>query len=720
MTNNDGTGKPRLTRGGARAHSTSMAIRRDQGPGARTGSQESRRGRPRRHRWAGAAMIATGLGLLLAAVPSGGPWAADPPFEDPVALLRAALAARDDDRPAEAEWLLTEMSIRHEIVADHADLLRTRLLLETDQPGQAVAALLEALKRHRDSPLRSDFYQLLGDARSEFGDTEAARSAWRSAVESTQDGERKATLWRKVAESFEADDKPAEAGEVWLRLWSEYPTRSGAMNATERLARLEKRLEKPLRTGSSWRRRGDRLFLRRHNESALAAFDRAIEMGLSDSELRRAQTQRAHTLFRLRRYDEAVKAFALLPQEDSVRLWHARSLARSGDVPSSVEHFEQLSADRRNEIGMRARFLAALLLEGKGHEDRARKYFESVARADRYRGLAVAARWRLGWAAYRNGQWGKAAGYFDALAKDSGSDPIGALRPRYWRARALGQQGAPSGREQLETLAREYPFSYYGWRARVRLGEAPDAEGGTPGDGTTKLSGADLARPQILMRAGLSEAAIEELRRVERKARGLSDRLSLADLYTEGGEYHRAQRVIVDAYQEPLARGPLPGSETAWWYAWPTAYAELVDRATSEPDSVEPQLVYSIMREESGYRPRVLSVSGARGLLQIMEPTGRRLAEAVGRPGFAAADLFEPRVNIQLGAHYLGELSQRFPERLSAAIASYNAGPSAVSRWVREDGHRSDDEWVESIPYEQTRAYVKRVLRSLYAYRELY
>jgi soluble lytic murein transglycosylase len=125
------------------------------------------------------------------------------------------------------------------------------------------------------------------------------------------------------------------------------------------------------------------------------------------------------------------------------------------------------------------------------------------------------------------------------------------------------------------------------------------------------------------------------------------------------------------------------------------------------------------MREESGYRPAVLSVSGARGLLQIMIPTGERLARIVGRDSFDPDDLFDAQTNIELGAAYLGELSARFPEAPAAAIASYNAGPVAVAEWLADRGS-ADDVWVEAIPYEQTRHYVKRVLRSLHVYRVLY
>jgi soluble lytic murein transglycosylase len=178
---------------------------------------------------------------------------------------------------------------------------------------------------------------------------------------------------------------------------------------------------------------------------------------------------------------------------------------------------------------------------------------------------------------------------------------------------------------------------------------------------------------------------------------------------------------VLSTLGEELARGPVPGREEAWWLAWPLAWDAQVQRwAAASDGSVEPALVWAIMREESGYRPAVVSTAGARGLLQIMPTTGERLAQDSGLSAFSTEDLFEPAVNIRLGAHYLDQLSRRFRGRPAAAIGSYNAGPDAVARWIEERPALPDDEWVESVPYSQTRRYVKRVLRSIHAYRALY
>jgi len=140
----------------------------------------------------------------------------------------------------------------------------------------------------------------------------------------------------------------------------------------------------------------------------------------------------------------------------------------------------------------------------------------------------------------------------------------------------------------------------------------------------------------------------------------------------------------------------------------------------AEARAIPSEIVWAIMREESGFRPKVMSVVGARGLTQIMPETGARLSSELGHEDFDPEALLEASHNLDLGAFYLRKLLNRMEGRDSAAIASYNAGPNAVGRWVRDRGSLADDVWVESIPYLQTRRYAKRVLRSMEVYRALY
>ena len=655
-------------------------------------------------------------------------------LERPAPALEAASEAQMRGDRLRAEWLLTEIALRHRVIGDYADLMRAEVLLESSRHAEAAQLAAAALDSYPATPLRPDLLALQGHALAGEQDEVRAREVWRAALDSTREEGLRASLLLATAKSQERTGDSDSAIETYRVLWHLYPLSDEANRGGARLDELEEILGEPLRSAVDWRRRGDNLYRGRRNREAVEAYEQAMAMGLSKSSDTRAGRRRAQALFRMREYPRAVDGFASLPQREDVPIWHARSLARADRVPESIKAFERIASQRGNANALRARFLAAMLLEGRGKTERARAYLESLTEGRTTSAMRAASLWRLGWGAYQEARYADAIGLIDRLLAEE-HDPIGALRSRYWRARALealgrGSDGDPvaatAARIQFETIALEFPLTYYGWRARARLpgSESPlvssRVESHRLEAGRRGLKAGSLARVRILVEAGFEERAVEELYRFVKRARGLDDRLELAQVFRSAGHFRGAQQMVVDAYKLALARAPAPTREGLWWHAWPAAYFDIVEAETSRPGSVDAALVYSIMREESGFRPRAVSPVGARGLLQIMEPTGERLARAVGHENFDADDLFEPRINIRLGCHYLAQLSRRFGGRLSAAIASYNAGPEAVSEWLEARRDLEDDEWVESIPYEQTRSYVKRVLRSFQAYRLLY
>ncbi len=125
------------------------------------------------------------------------------------------------------------------------------------------------------------------------------------------------------------------------------------------------------------------------------------------------------------------------------------------------------------------------------------------------------------------------------------------------------------------------------------------------------------------------------------------------------------------------------------------------------------------MREESTYQPRVESPAGALGLMQIIPRTGSRIAQSLATGPFEPESLLNPDTNIRFGTYDLKELLGRFNGSWPLAIAAYNAGPDAVSEWRARDGALAQDAFVESVPYGETRRYLRRVLRSYRVYRLL-
>jgi soluble lytic murein transglycosylase len=621
---------------------------------------------------------------------------------------------------AQAARLFATVIDDHPIVADHAHRLWLKALLELSHDATAAHLASEFERAYTNSPLRGEVFELLGDARKALGADAAARAAWRRARREARNEETRAALDLSIAESLERSGRDWEASRTYLSVWTEAPTSEAAKTAEKALRRLEVKHQKFLRTAPQLAKRARALYAARANQEALAAFDRAIHGNLPRNTRRDLQRERAFTLFRLRRYPEAVSAFGGLGDGREDRFWRARSLARSGRVAQSIREFEKLSKGRFTALAARSLLLAGILREDEADCTRALASYVRVATKAPTRALRGAARRRLGWCAYQDERYREAVEHFALLAKAT-ADPLERLGARYWRARSLEQLGAPEAPDAFRALATEYPLSYYGWRAAGRveesslLREPPQRSAPAP----VSFRTTQTLRIAILIEAGLLEEAESETRALAETAGSLDDRLAAAHLFSAAQRFYRAERAVVDPYLERLAAGPEPGREPLWWFAWPTAFADLVTAVTAG-GRVEPSLLNAVMREESGFRPEALSTVGARGLVQIMPSTGERLAASLGLRDYDAEDLFTPARNLLLGAHYLEQLLERFDGRVSAAVASYNAGPEAVERWIDERPDDEDDEWVEAIPYEQTRSYVKRVLRSQQVYRVLY
>jgi peptidoglycan lytic transglycosylase len=195
--------------------------------------------------------------------------------------------------------------------------------------------------------------------------------------------------------------------------------------------------------------------------------------------------------------------------------------------------------------------------------------------------------------------------------------------------------------------------------------------------------------------------------------------LLVAHLLDRAGDHRNAHNLLRTRARAALRRPPVGENLRAWRIAYPPAFREEV-RRWAPGANVPVDLVEALMREESGLDPRAVSPAGAIGLTQLMVPTAQELARRLRLGRIGRADLAGASLNIRLGARYLGDLIRRFDGSVALALAAYNAGGGAVSRWLDQRKGLEVDEFVEDIPIEETRGYVKRVLRSYAAYRLLY
>jgi soluble lytic murein transglycosylase len=142
--------------------------------------------------------------------------------------------------------------------------------------------------------------------------------------------------------------------------------------------------------------------------------------------------------------------------------------------------------------------------------------------------------------------------------------------------------------------------------------------------------------------------------------------------------------------------------------------------APADFDGLDPLFVGALIMAESDWNPRALSRVGARGLMQLMPDTGRRVAESLGLAVSSDDQLFDPTLNVKLGVTYLGELSRRFEGKLPLVLASYNAGEDQVSKWWSKRAGDDIEEFIANIPFRETRRYVQRVYGYYAEYRRIY
>jgi len=160
-------------------------------------------------------------------------------------------------------------------------------------------------------------------------------------------------------------------------------------------------------------------------------------------------------------------------------------------------------------------------------------------------------------------------------------------------------------------------------------------------------------------------------------------------------------------------------SRAAWTLLYPAAFAPHVWQASWKND-VDPLLILSLMRAESLFRHDAVSRVGALGLVQVMPSTGARVASLMGRGDFRVEKLLQPEENIGIGTYYLSKLLDRFQGQFPLAVGAYNGGPHNIGRWLRSKQGIPLEEFIEEIAFDETRNYIKKVVRYYSIYTELY
>lgn len=427
----------------------------------------------------------------------------------------------------------------------------------------------------------------------------------------------------------------------------------------------------------------------------------------------------ARSHFDARRYADAQRISAELaadpaePMEQRVeaRVVLGRTLLRRGQEAPAIAQLERvLQGDVPGAIAQAAFQLADL----ERDSDRARALFERSAASAPESTSATESMVRLGLSTYARGRYDSALHWFERARTGA---PRFQARATYWSGRARLQWGDTAASQVMRAVLSKDPVSYYAFRAAEQLGTYVAAvEAGPATSDTLALHmKRAFARYDLLRRAELFDLAAFEYERVRRTF--LTSPVALYEFAEHMHASGQTQRAIALGRQ-------LQGQRGVWdqrllRIVYPLPYQDLIV-AEAQRQSVDPFLAAALIRQESAFNPRATSVAGARGLMQIMPQTGRRVAKKAAVSSYANARLYEPALNVKLGMQHLTALLQAHSGRLVHVLSAYNAGAHRLDQWLSFPEALDDELFAERIPFAETRDYVRIVQQNAYIYRSLY
>ncbi len=610
-------------------------------------------------------------------------------------------------------------------------------------------------------------------------DTETARFLDHFAA-----GPRRAEAMFRRGQAMEALGRPAQdAAAIYRRIWTEAPMETWSTKATERLAALagaaarEVAAQLGTHTGTEWIGRGMVLFDRNQNVESEAAFVAALAApGLTPALACKAQYHRAQSVWKQRArpraaplFKEAVSTCQAAGEKDLLvkALYQGgRCLASAGDRAGALANYARIEAEHaEHSYADDARLRAAEIATDDGRNDDAATLLASLPKRYPSGDLAGEALWRLALVAIRAENWDRAMAALDENLRLLPHEDIWYAEGRalYWKGRVLERQKHTKSAVGFYARAvKEYPLSVYALFSLERLRRAAPQERSalikslhatltTGGGAATAGSGEKhgpwqfaprpvfgepgFLRAVELARMGMGGDARRELARLglsgpdnrdaarqssgqadEGAPGGRDDLLWISAVLLDRGRVwsasHSIPRYTVRSYRQayPAGRG-----NAEWCIAYPRAFPELVSKNCRE-NHVPEALQLAIMREESAFSPRIESFANALGLTQMVVKTAQRFT-----PDKVTRDtLLDPVGNLQLGSRFLAFLLEHFNGAVPLAISGYNAGEGAVDRWLKERGTLDQDEFIETIPFDETRNYTKRVLATYFAYSWLY
>ena len=692
-----------------------------------------------------------------------------------------ALVAGSGGKPRADELLEIERRYNKTRAASLARFLRGYLSYSAQNYAEAIAALdAQAIGSHSSLADYALFYR--AESAAGAGDKSAARRDYGTLYTKHQDSlkARDARLRaaemalalgdpdgaiKELASMSEADDADAvfisaqaheskgrndQAVRLYRRIYYEIPATSASEKAEARLSALGLSPKANPASYEDERARIDAIYASRQYWSVAQAYDQFLTRFPEAERDDRIQFQRGVSLLNSKQPAQAVLPLSRVSSRDSglhaeALFNQAEALRRSNRAPEAA-----VVADRLLGLYPKSRWAEDALYNLAVYLEKQGRTGEAVIRYRQLLGTypgslyAPEASYEIGWRAYLSKNYAEAA---RVLQKHLSAYS-------YPQSKFIGEAGFWAGKseERLGNKARalalydlvveRYRYGYHGYVAKLRADALRRNDSSLRPEQAKAGSDLDLirrnvthiekiqetaegSRPDRLARIddfealGLHELFLREINH-ELAAAPDSPRLNLrlAQYYSRRGENFQATLILRKGYPDIYSYRDQELPREAWDIFFPMVHWDTI-KQEAKRHGIDPFTAAGLIRQESVFNPTAVSRVGARGLMQLMPSTGQLVAKREGVGSITNSDLFNPQINIKLGMNYLAQMLGQFG-RIEYAAAGYNAGPGRAKRWIAERGGLDIEDWIESIPFTETRGYVQGVLRYAANYRRFY
>ncbi len=646
-----------------------------------------------------------------------------------LARVRARMTAGDF---AGALSLLQEKSITRTDLAEYVLLWRAKSLAQTGQRAEADKLYEEYADDYAASHLARDAKIVQAENLLANGQTAEAQTVVKDLADKS-DGSALAI----IAQAYEKAGDTTAAAAAYRRLYFFAPKHEAAIAwaATQTAPLLPAKAEEAFGLANGLR-------AARSGKEAAEAFAKAVAQYPQNLSVE-TQFQRGQVAAEQKRVPDAAAAFnAVTGERRPEALYNlAQTYANArlwGPARTPLEELRR--SFPQNDWTPRALVNVGNIAFDANNKSEAQNYYSAALGAYPKRAVTAAAHFNLGWMAHEQKNYPEATRLFtEHLADyaDKSTDFRG--RAGYWAARDAERANKKAEAIALyRALLARYEAHWYGYLAKQRLAALGNATGPDfPADSplgravanlktvsvAQETAGSDadarLAKAEQLDLVGEPDLAVAELNQALKKyPSSLKLNLAVAKVYRSRQQNLAAFNALKKVYPDYAQMKPEELTRDEWDVFYPLNYWENIT-AWAKSRNLDAHQVAGLIRQESVFDPKVKSGANAYGLMQLLLPTARLVAKRYGTQATVTeATLFQPALNIELGTGYMRDQYDKFG-RIEYVAAAYNAGPGRVPGW-RASLPAEMDEWVEAIPFKETRGYVQGVVRNTLQYRRLY